>query len=540
MSHALTAQPANGGGMRRGGAGSRRGESSSEREQLLAAMNDAATYGRSGPVRRRETHASWVFLAGRGAYKVKKPVKLAFLDYSTAELRHAACREELRVNRELAGDVYLGVRAIVPTPDGFALGREDDPRAVEYAVQMRRFEESRTLRGLIESGELQEHDLREVARTLARFHERAAPVSGAGPAQLLWRWQENLQELERLVDPATWRLHHMREFGHAFISAHTAEINQRLRAGLARDCHGDLRCEHVLLEDGVRVLDRIEFDPALRHLDVGADLAFLWMDLQASGQPQAARRLLAEYRKAGGRAGSDALICFHAAYWALVRAKVELLGCGGSARAERLRELAERLCWRARGALAVILCGPTASGKSTLAAELARRSGLPVLASDQIRKRLAGVGCDERAGAEHYSAEFTAATYRALGHAAHARLSHEEGVILDATCRTAEQRAELFGALGEVSDQLLFVHCDVSALCALERARGRMREAHRISDATPQIAAEQHRGFQPPRELPAQLTLRLDCEQPVARQADILTRTLDRRMALGARGVPTT
>jgi len=322
--------------------------------ELLRDLKASAAFG-AGPVEQRETHASWVFLVGRCAYKIKKPVKLEFLDYSTPALRRAACHEEVRINGELAPGTYLGVRSIVRTSAGLALGEEGDPQAFEYVVQMRRFEESRTLQRLIDACQLRDQDICATARVLARFHDGAGVVRQAEPAQVLERWQRNLHELQAIVDPARWRLHLVREFAHAFVTANAAKLNERARGGHVRDGHGDLRCEHVLLEDGVQIVDRVEFDPRLRQLDVGADLAFLAMDLEANGEPRAARLLLQEYRRAGGSPGEDALLAFHSAYWALVRAKVAVIAValGGDsdrlAEAERLRAPAERLRWRARG-----------------------------------------------------------------------------------------------------------------------------------------------------------------------------------------------
>ncbi len=502
--------------------------------ELLRELKASATFG-AGPVEQRETHASWVFLAGPFAYKIKKPVKLEFLDYSTPALRRAACHEEVRVNGELAAGTYLGVRALVRTPAGPKLGEEHDPQAFEYIVQMRRFEESHTLQGLIDAGKLRDEHIYETARSLARFHDRARVVREAEPAQVLERWQRNLHELEALVDSASWRLQLVREFAHGFAAAHVAELNGRLREGRVRDGHGDLRCEHVLLEDGVQIVDRIEFDARLRRLDVGADLAFLAMDLEANGERGAAQLLLEEYRKAGGSPGEDALLAFHSAYWALVRAKVAVIAAsssGDSARlvqAERLRALAERLRWRARGPLALIVSGPAASGKSTLAGELAERSGLTVLASDQLRKRLAGIEPAERARPEHYSANFTQATYAALGETARARLAQGEGVILDATCRTAEQRSVLLGAIEGVAERVLLVQCRVSLATAMRRARERMSEPGHVSDATPAVVEAQYSELQPPSELPPERRLELDCEAPLERQANEVTLALDRR-----------
>jgi uncharacterized protein len=521
--------------------------------ELLRALEQSATFG-PGHLERRETHASWVFLAGAHAYKIKKPVKLEFLDYSTLALRRAACREEVRVNRELAGAIYLGVRSIVRTPAGPQLGAEGDAGAIEYVVQMRRFQESRTLQGLIDAGELREDALGAVAATLARFHERAPIATAAEPSEVLERWQRNLRELEAIVDPAGWRLHLVREFAHAFLARHVDALNRRLREGRVRDGHGDLRCEHVLLQDGVQIVDRIEFDPRLRRLDVGADLAFLAMDLEANGAAGAARTLVERYRSAGGEPGEERLLAFHAAYWALVRAKVAVIAAssrearaGASqerdallARAEQLRALAERLRWRARGAVALVVCGPAASGKSTLARELAARSGLQVISSDRVRKALAGIAASERAAAEHYTPQFTRATYAELGAQARARLAGGMGAILDATCRTREQRALLLDAIAPAAEQVLFVRCQVPLAGVLERARRRMGERGRVSDATPEIVERQYAEFEPLSELASEQACELDGQAPLERQADEATLALDRRMRTQERSGPPT
>lgn len=527
---------------------------------LPQALQDASLYpGRPG-VQLRETHASWVFLAGDHAYKVKKPVRLAFLDYSTLAKRLHACREEVRVNHELAPSIYLGVRAIVRAPGGglrFA-AEEDALDAIEYAVWMRRFDEAHTMQGAIDARRLTRAQVRDTAELLAAFHRRApliaaeAPRSRAAsaavdaaraaagsPAQVLELWRSNVAEIERFAHPADWRPRAMREFGEAFVRAHARELEQRAHDGHVRDGHGDLRCEHVLLEESVRIIDRIEFDVTRRQLDVAGDLAFLAMDLEANRRRWAARELVAAYRHAGGSPGSERLRSFYAAYWALVRAKVALIAAharhGGERRRERERaarlwRLAERLCWRARQPLVLVVCGAAASGKSTLAAELARRSGLPVVSSDVVRKRLAGLTPAERAGAERYTAQQTRATYEQLGRDALAALDRSGGVIVDASCHSRRQRATLFHRLDGGAATFLVAHCQVPLATALARASARLQSPERISDATPHIVEVQFRRFEPLDELPSASVCALDAEQSVREQARRLAAAVDRRI----------
>jgi aminoglycoside phosphotransferase family enzyme/predicted kinase len=509
---------------------------------LLQALATPAMYRGHPPVAAHETHASWVFVAGKRAYKVKKPLALGFLDYSTLARRHSACREEVRVNRELAPDIYLGVRAIVRSRAGFRLARDGAPGAVEYAVQMRSFRDEDTLAGLIAAGSLTSAHVAAVARLLAEFHGSAPVVADWGPDRVLASWLKNVAELAAIDHPAEWRLDIATAFGEAFVRAHTPELRRRALLGLARDGHGDLRCEHVLARGAMRVVDRIEFDPELRRTDVACDLAFLAMDLEAQGQRSAAQQLFGAYRHAGMSPGGAALRSFYSAHWALVRAKVALIAAGeygGDTGAEQLRlaqrlwSLGDRLCWRARAPLALVICGPAASGKSVLAAELSRRSEMPVVSSDAVRKRLADLAPFQPARAEHYSARFTRATYEQLARDALLGLRRNDCVIVDATCRSREDRALLLGRLHRVGMTRLVVRCEVPLELTLERAARRLHDPQRVSDATPQIAEQQFRAFEELDELSDDSVLRLDTAQSMDAQIAAVARAVDRRWLHG-------
>jgi aminoglycoside phosphotransferase family enzyme/predicted kinase len=504
---------------------------------LLEALTAPAMYGGSVPVVVHETHASWVFVAGDRAYKVKKPVALGFLDYSTLASRRSACREEVRVNRDLAPGIYLGVRAIVKTVGGFRLTRDGTRGAVEYAVEMCSFREDDTFAGLIAAGSLTQAHVAAVARLLADFHRSAAVVADWGPDWVLAAWRRNVGELQRMDHPAGWRLDIAASFGEAFVKAHALELERRALLRLARDGHGDLRCEHMLARPIVRVVDRIEFDPELRRTDIACDLAFLAMDLEAHGQRWAAQALVGAYRHAGMSPGGEALRSFYAAHWALVRAKVAMIaaaehdrGTGAEQlrRAQQLWSLSERLSWRARVPLAVVICGPAASGKSVLASELARRSEMPVVSSDATRKRLAHLAPFEPARTEHYSARFTRETYEQLGRDALLALHRDDGVIVDATCRSRGDRALLLGRLQRAGMTRLVVRCEVPLELALERAARRLHDPQRVSDATPRIAEEQFRAFEELDERSDGSVLRLDTAQTLDMQVAEVARALDR------------
>lgn len=486
----------------------------------------------SGAVELRETHISWVVLDGDRAYKIKKPVHLPFLDYSSLERRHALCREEVRLNRRLAPRVYLGVGALVPAGGGLRVAPEDAPDAVEYAVVMRRYDEDQTLARRLEAGKAGEEEVRAVGRRLAAFHAEAArPADAEGTVAALERMLlENLETLSELGADAEM----VGDAGRlvtAVLAGRRDELLSRARSGLVRDGHGDLRAEHVVLERGVEIVDCVEFDPALREIDVGLDLAFLVMDLLRQ-DPRLAATLVAAYREAGGDPGDDALVAFFAAQRALIRAKVSLVRAGqvAGADAARRREhaqallaLARRLAWRVRLGAAAVVCGPAASGKSTLA----ERLGGVVLSSDMVRKELLGIDPRERAPEAAYRPEMNRRTYAALGRRARDLAGRLEPVIIDATFRLRADRAAFLEAYGAPHD-LLWIECRAPLDVLAGRAAARAHDPLRVSDAGAALAVRQAERWEPLDRDVAQLAVRTDRDL-----ADVLTGVrdgLDRRL----------
>lgn len=478
----------------------------------------------------RETHGAWVLLAGERAYKVKKPVALAFLDYSTLPRRLRACREEVEVNAALAPGLYLGVRALVRTPGGVALGAAgEDPAAVEYAVEMRRFDEAQTMEAHVRAGTLAGSRVDEVAHRLAAFHRGAARCEG-GAEPFARRLRSDVDEVAQLArgeEPPA--LDGRRRFAASAAERFASELDARAARGLCRDGHGDIRAEHVILSEPPMVFDRIEFDPGLRRADVGSDLAFLAMDLERLGARGAAERLVRSYAAAGGDPGGSRLRALFAWQRALVRLKVALIaGDAGGARA--LAALAERLAWRARAPVVLLVTGPPASGKSTLAAALAERLELPVVSSDVVRKSLAGLAPHERAPASAYRPSATIETYRELAARAAAELRRHPGVIVDATARSRELRAALLEGVGAAEPKALIV-CEVPRAELARRALARQRSATRVSDATAEVALELADAFEPPDELDPAVVCRVRTDVEEAAVLERVARWLDDRLS---------
>jgi aminoglycoside phosphotransferase family enzyme/predicted kinase len=487
-------------------------------DAVLAALASPETYPDApATVERHETHGSWVFVAGEHALKIKRPVRLPFLDYSTLERRRAMCREEVRLNRRLAPDLYVGTVGIAPDGDGsFALSSDDEaPGVVEVGVLMRRYDECDTLAARWAAGTATAQQLRGVGARLAAFHARAPRPDQAESALAALRQavRTTLDDLEAAQSLDRARVSALRRCLEAGLSARRQELLARGRRGLVVDGHGDLRAEHVLLTEPVQVVDALEFDPGLRIADVACDLGFLVMDLEGGGAQGLAAALMAGYREAGGDPGDDSLLALMACYRALVRAKVDVV----SGNVERARERLDRataLAWRARGPLVLAVCGPPASGKTTLARALCEQSAMVHASSDVIRKAHLGLAPTERAPARAYDRGTSLATYRALGEHAAAALGIGRGAVIDATMGDRDSRDALREGLGRARDRVRYVECRAPDAEVRRRARARETDPARESDATAELAERLRARFAPLDEVPAarHLVLRTDRE----------------------------
>ena len=487
-----------------------------------------------------------MFLVGERAYKLKKPLVLPFLDYGTPARRRRMCREEVRLNRVLAPDIYLGVRGLAALVDELALVDERDPRALDFVVEMRRYDEARTLAATLERGEIARAEIDAVGQTLAGFHAscRAAPVI-ADPASAVRREiDENITELLPLVTGPTGareRVLSLWRFLNAFVSAHSEMLDARARRGSIRECHGDLRAEHVLLGEPPEVVDCVEFDPGLRTLDVADDLAFLVMDLTALGGERFAGQLAEAYRDAGGDPGSDALLAFYACHRALIRLKVLLVRASqlqsGTelqgqeiSHARDLLAVAEGFAWRARAPLMLVVCGVPASGKSYLSAGLAAASHFHHISSDVTRKQLAGLQPDETASADRYSDQFSRATYAELGRRARLEVAERGAAIVDATFRRRVDR-EAFAQTFADAAPAMFVQCDAPADVLAERAMRRKGGERHGSDATMAVVVRERDNWEPLDEVVAAAHLIMRSDRSVELLLAELVTVLDHRLS---------
>ncbi|MFC5994987.1 AAA family ATPase [Pseudonocardia hispaniensis] len=445
----------------------------------------------------RETHVGIVVLIGDRAYKMKKPVRTGFLDFSTLELRREALRRELELNRRLSPDVYLGISDVsAARPDG------EPAEVAEHLLVMRRMPADRRLATLLATGEDISGPLRDLARLVARFHagaERGPAVNAQGTREALRnRWQDNVVETRAILgaplDDAA--IEHIERLAMRFVDGRGPLFDRRIADDRIVDGHGDLIADDVfLLDDGPRVLDCLEFDDRLRYLDALDDVAFLAMDLERLGAPHRAAEFLDAYVAFSGDPAPSALRHHYTAYRAFVRAKVACLrhaqgDAAAAAAAVEYAEVARRHLERGAVRLALV-GGLPGTGKTTVAGGLADRFGAVVLSSDRIRKELAGIDPTARAGAAYreglYRAEHTEALYRELLDRAGELLARGESVILDASWTSALHRQEAEKLAKDTHSELIQLECRTSTEVAAQRLRSRPVGS---SDATAQIAAQ--------------------------------------------------
>jgi len=447
-----------------------------------------------GRVERIDTHISTVLLAGKHAYKIKKPLNLGFLDFSTLEKRRQSCEDEVRLNRRTAPAIYLDVAGIagsIDAPRIEAGSVNDGTHAVlEYAVRMRRFDPDQTLDRLALRGELGDAVVADLATAVAHLHGQAPPaVPDFGSPARIEHWAlDNFHAMRSQVQSADdrARLDALEAWTRDEARAQAALMAERVQAGCVRECHGDLHLSNVVLLEGTPVIfDAIEFNRELRCIDVISDMAFAFMDLVDHGLPRLAWRFVSAYLERTGDYTGLPLLRFYAVYRALVRAKVALIRLRQPQLSHhvRLREhmsfehylaLAERL--RGQGAsLLAAMTGLSGSGKSTVALCLAERVGGVRIRSDVERKRLFGLESSMASGGSIYSADANAKTYARLEKCAQGGVAARVPVIIDAASLRRNERLRFRDLARELGAHFALIVC--SAPTEVLRARVAARAA---------------------------------------------------------------
>ncbi len=506
----------------------------SVQDQIFHAMSRPDFYPHpvSG-VEIRDTHISKVFLTGEYVYKIKKAVKYEFLDYLSLKQRKHFCLQEIELNRRMAPDVYLDVVTVTCDNNQYCLNGSGHP--VEYAVLMRQLQEERSMRQLLRQKKIVSSAIEDLAHRLVEFYESAASGPTIEPYGSIETIRENCEgNFRTLLEIAAGsyddhQFQIVRAATRSFLLRRSAIFDARRRAGRIRDCHGDLRCGHIYFDDGIQVIDCIEFNDRFRYSDVACDLAYLITDLEHEGFPQVAKNILDAYVRFSGDNDVYILLDFYKCYRAMVKSKIGFID---SQRALTTIYQVNRLEVEARKFLSLaysyairftrptiwIVFGLPATGKSTIAKELSSVLHIDLLRSDQVRKELFGLAPDSDAVGPFeegiYSPGSTALTYGKLFLSAQEIVEKDRSVILDATFSRRHQRQEALQLARDMDANILFIECVATMKCIRGRLKSR-EQSTSISDARVYHLSDLMDRFEPVDDINAELHLRIDTGKTV-------------------------
>lgn len=519
-------------------------ETGREHEELVQWLRTPQAYSHAPEsVQHTETHISHVFLAGEYVYKLKKPVKYDFLDFSSVGSREHACREELRLNQRLASDVYLRVVPVVRSADGRLELAEADaavtPAAiVDWLVQMRRLPTTLTLDALHRRGELRPEHIERLADKLVRFYRSLAPLSllpeqyrGRYVEHVRANWHELGAERHHLERTIVQRVH---GFQLQLLQLAAELFDERVRSGLIVDGHGDLRPEHICLSDPIAIFDCIEFNDELRQIDEVDELAFLTAECDCLGARWMGPRLIEAYQAASGDIPPAILYDFYKSYRACVRSKVAALRADqiiGQARRQADEEAAARLALAGEYVepwlrpLVLIVGGMSGTGKTTLASALANSLGANLLRTDVLRQEIFGAGPHVgETNSGIYQPEARLRVYREMISRLDSLHGERISAVLDGTFSTVRAIREVQAAVQHPRAIFCAVECMCSTEVARERIGMRLAREEDVSDARPELHDIQHAQWE---EWPADIpTIRVDTEQVLDVQLQQVLQTL--------------
>ncbi|HEY82832.1 MAG TPA: AAA family ATPase [Dehalococcoidia bacterium] len=513
----------------------------SELPELIQALLEPSAYPHHPrSVELVQTQMSFIFLADDYVYKVKKPVDLGYLDYTTLEKRRFYCQREVELNQRLCSDAYLGVVSVVNEKGHISL--EGQGEALEYAVKMRRLPQQAMMNVLLAQDRVSPQMLTRVAEKLAEFHRSAQTgpaISAFGDlGTITGNTEENFSQTEKYIGRtiSQERYQHIRDYTNSFIAQNTDLFRRRVAEGRIRDCHGDLHAAHICFCDDICIYDCIEFNDRFRYGDVASEVAFLAMDLDHYGRADLSRHFVKSYVARSQDEELMRLLNFYKCYRAYVRGKVESLKLDDpyitpeeKRRTEDIAasyfDLAHAYTW-SRPVL-FITVGLVGTGKTTLSQALAKRLGLVVISSDVTRKRLAGIPLTEHRLEEFdrgiYSAEFTRRTYDKLFEEAKDTLGQGGSVILDASFIKRAERLRAKSLAEEMNADFIILECVLDEENVKRYLAQRWQQGS-VSDGRWEIYQSQRGHFDPVTEVADAAHIIVDTSLP---EDEVIRHTLD-------------
>jgi len=510
-----------------------------EHSNLVRFMEQPESYPHQPEdVQHIQTHISHVFLAGSFVYKIKKPLDLGFLDYSTLEKRKTLCQREVELNRRLSDDIYLGVIGFKKQDGRFTFEEEnlESEDISEYAVKMRRLPEEYFLHNFIEEDNLAREHLDRVADTLASFYmnqNQQKELSEWGEIEAIRvNTEENFEQttsfIGNTISPGSFEA--IRYFTNNYLKERKEFFRRRIASGRIVDGHGDLHLEHIhITSEKVQIYDCIEFNERFRYGDLAADLAFLAMDLDFNDCWQLERYVIDQMAKRLEDESLPEIIDFYKCYRAYVKGKVKSFQSAEDEVPEKEREraakrarqyfnLSLRYALLGSDPAVIIFMGRVGTGKSTLANHVADRLNLKIFSSDSVRKTLAGLPLDKRTPTADrssiYASEMTSRTYKSLTKSAVQEVEGGQSVVLDATFSSRERRQKLRDQLEGKSIPYLFVEARASDETIISRLEERVDKEGVISDARREDFEMLDSGYSAPDELESEQLIQVSTNQP--------------------------
>ncbi len=482
-----------------------------------------------------QTHISFVFLTGKYAYKVKKPMNFGFLDFSSLDKRLHFCQEEIRLNRRLCPDLYLDVRAITGEKEkfGFAKDIQDlrDQIVVEYAIQMLQFPQENLLINLFEQDKLTVEHVTEIGKQLAKFHQQADTnehISSFGTiAAVQAVAEDNYEHTVKYIGLAQTQTQfdQIRAYTQKFFTENAHLFSDRIAAHKVKECHGDVHLKNICVYNGnIQIFDCIEFNEPFRNSDVIYDAAFLLMDLQYRDRHDLANAFLNTYLEQTGDYTAVVLLPLYCSMRAYVRAKVtsfllddpnipQTVKDNAREEASAYYKLAWQYTQQPQQGQIIIMSGLSGAGKSTVARNLAQKISAIHIRSDAVRKHLAGIDLMERGSEEIYTSEMTAKTYGNLLEWGLLIANQGFNVILDAKYDRVALRAAVIEQAQAHNLPLHILYCTADSTVLQQRLGDRTVLNNDIADATADLIASQRAQFEALSEVEQLQAITIDTSQ---------------------------